>query len=129
MFSDRQRGHRRAIRSFRPAVERLEKRCVPAVTLHEFQIPTAQSLAEAITAGPDGNLWFTEAAANQIGRITPAGSITLFPAASVSTNGPTYITAGPDGNLWFTEDNSTKIGRITTTGQVTEFTLNSSVSI
>ena len=26
-----------------------------------------------ITAGPDGNLWFTEAGGNRIGRITPAG--------------------------------------------------------
>ena len=28
---------------------------------------------EEITAGPDGALWFTEAAANKIGRITTAG--------------------------------------------------------
>ena len=34
--------------------------------------------AFAITAGPDGNLWFTETGANGIGRITPAGVVTEF---------------------------------------------------
>ena len=33
-----------------------------------------------IAAGPDGNLWFTEAATgNRIGRITPTGTITEYP--------------------------------------------------
>jgi streptogramin lyase len=81
-----------------------------------------------ITAGPDGNLWFTlpslegaapSVGADQIGRITPAGSITLFPVALGS--GPTDITAGPDGNLWFTEAYADQIGRITPSGVVTEF--------
>jgi streptogramin lyase len=49
----------------------------PVVT--EFPVPTAGSGPEAITTGPDGNLWFTEAAGNRIGRITPAGVITEFP--------------------------------------------------
>jgi streptogramin lyase len=39
----------------------------------EFTIPTANSGPNGITAGPDGALWFTEAAANKIGRITTAG--------------------------------------------------------
>ena len=37
-------------------------------------------MPSGITAGPDGNLWFTEAAAT-IGRITPAGTVTEFPLA------------------------------------------------
>src|SRR5262249_14893496 len=63
----------------------------------------------SISAGPDGNLWFTEPDANQIGRITPAGQITLF---NVPTPGsqPTGIAAGPNGNLWFTEAASRHIG-------------------
>src|ERR1700691_4514820 len=32
-----------------------------------------------ITPGPDGNLWFTEKSANEIGKITPAGVISSFP--------------------------------------------------
>jgi streptogramin lyase len=40
----------------------------PFVT--EFPLPTANSIPAGITAGPDGNLWFTEFNGNQIGRIT-----------------------------------------------------------
>ena len=53
-----------------------------------------------ITAGPDGNLWFTNSGNNSIGRITPAGVVSNFTGAGI--NGPNGITAGPDGNLWFT---------------------------
>ena len=35
-----------------------------------FPIPTANSGAEYITSGPDGNLWFTEPSDNKIVRIT-----------------------------------------------------------
>ena len=41
-----------------------------------FRIPTKNSEPEGITLGPDGNMWFAEAAANQIGRIDPTGKIT-----------------------------------------------------
>jgi hypothetical protein len=79
----------------------------------------------AITAGPDGNLWFTEILGKQIGRITPDGSITEFPLGGPPSSDPNYITAGPDGNLWFTEDtalpNGNQIGRITPDGSITEW--------
>ena len=63
--------------------------------------PRQGSSPSGIAAGPDGNLWFTEPAA-QIGRITPAGAITEYPAAH-SLQRPRGIAAGPDGNMWFTE--------------------------
>jgi len=84
-----------------------------------------------ITAGPDGNLWFTEYDANRIGRITPTGEVTEFSEGITPDKIPTEIAAGPDGNLWFTEagyqDQQTGqvhpggIGRITPAGVVTEF--------
>jgi streptogramin lyase len=80
-----------------------------------------------ITTGPDGNLWFTEAAGNKIGRITPAGSIREFPLPTTCNDsmgcGPAGITAGPDGALWFTETIGNKIGRITPAGRIQEFPL------
>src|ERR1700687_3194584 len=44
-------------------------------TITEFPIPTAHSSPTEITAGPDGNLWFTESI-GKIGRITTSGAIT-----------------------------------------------------
>src|SRR5438067_405640 len=72
----------------------------------EFPIPTPDSDPYVLTAGPDGNLWFTESEANQIGRITPSGEISEFPIASPGSF-PIGIAAGPDGNLWFTEFDDT----------------------
>jgi streptogramin lyase len=73
-----------------------------------------------ITAGPDGNVWFTEPYTYRIGRITPSGVITEFgDVFSVNMN-PQGITLGHDGNLWFTGGGS-RIGRITPSGVITEF--------
>lgn len=37
--------------------------------IREFVVPTVISQPTNITAGPDGNLWFTEGNANQIGQL------------------------------------------------------------
>jgi streptogramin lyase len=86
----------------------------------EFAIPTGSSQSYAITAGPDGNLWFAEVHGNKIGRITPTGTVTEF-AVPTGGGGPGGITAGPDGNVWFTELGGTKIGKITPAGAITEY--------
>jgi virginiamycin B lyase len=89
----------------------------------EFTIPTWNGTScglGAITSGPDGALWFTECAKNQIGRITTDGKVTEFPIPTANGK-PLGITSGPDGALWFTE--SDLIGRITTSGSFNEFPL------
>src|SRR6266567_1705519 len=90
------------------------------LSITEFSTPTANSGPGAITAGPDGNLWFNEGTA--IGRISPSGTITEFPL-STANSVIAGITAGPDGNLWFTETSGNKIGRISPSGTITEFPL------
>lgn len=65
-------------------------------------------------------MWFTEANADKIGRVTATGSFTTFPIPTADSF-PTSIVTGPDGNLWFTEYNAGKIGRITPAGVITEF--------
>ena len=84
------------------------------------------SPGSALTAGPDGNLWFTELGDAQhgdmIGRMTLTGVITQFFLPTPNSE-PRGITAGPDGNLWFAEVNANQIGRITPTGTITEFAL------
>lgn len=86
----------------------------------EFPVTTASCGPREMTVGPDGNVWFTEYEANQIGRMTTAGVLTEFP---VPTSGgyPAGITVGPDGNLWFAEELAGQIARITTSGVITEF--------
>jgi virginiamycin B lyase len=70
-----------------------------------------------LSAGPDGNVWFTEEFTTKIGRIDEEGTVTEF--SNGITANPYGITAGADGNLWFTE--YTAVGRITVDGVVTEF--------
>jgi streptogramin lyase len=91
-----------------------------AQTIETFAVPTPTSEPVGIALGPDKATWFTEAAANKIGKITVAGVVTEF---LVPTGGsePFGIAVGPDGNLWFAEALGNKIGRITTAGAVTEF--------
>lgn len=89
-----------------------------------------------IAAGSDGALWFTVSppcigCPGDVGRITTAGAVTLYPVPGAD---PISITAGPDGALWFTgqanlyQVNATQqivwggsIGRITTAGVVTVY--------
>src|SRR5204863_8040351 len=73
-------------------------------------------------AGPDGNIWFTEFAANRVARCSTGGNIAEFTIPTANTN-PIQITAGPDGAVWFTEANTGQIGRVTTAGAITEFTI------
>jgi streptogramin lyase len=50
-----------------------------AQVITEFTVPTRTSSAPwAITAGPDGALWFTERYTNNVGRIDTAGNISEF---------------------------------------------------
>lgn len=65
-----------ATRSGTPAFTRLRDRRPPEFVgvVTEFPVPTAQSGPFGITVGPDGNLWFTENQANQIGQIPPGGA-------------------------------------------------------
>ena len=74
-----------------------------------------------ITAGPDGNLWFTEpdpaGRNNLIGRVTPAGTFTELSVCDRSE--PYAVGAGPDGNIWY--GTPTVVGRVTPAGTVTEF--------
>jgi streptogramin lyase len=112
----------------------------PAGALTNFSIQSAAGGAGLapieITAGPDGNMWFTAdtsatppAAATAagskpaIGRITPTGTVTLFTHGFNPNGYPLAITAGPDGNLWFTEWAKNMIAKITPTGAITEYSL------
>src|SRR5262245_31352797 len=80
----------------RPRLEGLEDRCLLSLTNTQFPVPTASAGPGLITAGPDGNLWFTEGtkSGDKIGMINPAThTITEFPIPTSNAN-PHGITAG-----------------------------------
>ncbi len=97
-------------------------RMTPTGQVSEFPLIGKELGLIAITAGSDGNVWFTEWGANKIGRVTPSGQITEFAIPTESAR-PSGVAAGPDGNIWFTEEQAGAIGRITPSGQFTEFPL------
>jgi streptogramin lyase len=80
----------------------------------------------SITAGPDGNLWFTQgsgpAQQEGIGKITPAGVVTEYSLGGFSGRA-IEITTGPDGNLWFTQNIANRIGKITPAGAITYYSV------
>jgi streptogramin lyase len=55
-----------------------------------------------ITAGPDGNLWFTEESHNAVGRITPGAVITEFTAGfpTGSPAGSSRARTATSGSPW-----------------------------
>jgi virginiamycin B lyase len=71
----------------------------------------------AITAGPHGDLWFTEHVPgnHRIGKITTAGAITYTRISGA----PGTVFSGPNGDVWF--DETTGLGRITPGGAMSEF--------
>ena len=100
------------------------------LTFTTYPIPTANSAPEGITRGPDLALWFTETAANKIGRIDISGAVKEFSLAALHGNGGLQnIATGPTtigsvleaAPLWFTARGA--IGQITTTGTLTSFVL------
>jgi streptogramin lyase len=73
-----------------------------------------------ITAGPDGALWFTDGINNKIGRMTTAGTATVY-TVHTANGYPFDITTRPDGQLWFPEYQSGYVGRMTVLGSMVEY--------
>src|SRR3954467_2828261 len=92
----------------------------PPDKLKQFRVPTTGSTPEHITRASDGNFWFTEsfinnpnAAAKNVGRITPAGQVTELQVCTDCF--PAGVVQGALGVLYFTK-NDAALGRITTAG-------------
>ena len=97
-------------------------RITPSGTISVFPTTTASSSPMDVAVGSDGNIWFTENAANQIGKMSTEG--VMLAEYPVKTKGAyiSAITSGPDGNLWFLENTSFgAVAKITTSGSVTEY--------
>jgi streptogramin lyase len=91
-----------------------------AQTIAEFPVTTADSGPSEVTAGADGNLWFTESSKNKIGRMSTGGVVTEWPAPSGSPQG---IALGSDDNIWATEPDRNKVFRVAPDRTMTEFSV------
>jgi streptogramin lyase len=115
------------------ALEALEDRCLPAVTITEFKIPVlplgTTPTPSVIAPSPDGNRWFVEGDA--LGKVTPNGVVTEFGPSPTERS-----TTGPDGNVWYTsyqaffihspdffEFSHAAVTKITSSGAFTVFAL------
>lgn len=98
-------------------------RIIPSVADTRLFYRTAGRPPRALALGPDGALWFAASSSADIGRVTTAGKLTIFPLPGQNPprSLPTGIAAGPDGNMWFTESSGHAIGRITPRGEMAEF--------
>ena len=54
-------------------------------------------------------MWFLEQDGNQIGRITPDGTITEYPIPTAKAR--PNVVVGADGSLWFTEFRANEVGQ------------------
>jgi streptogramin lyase len=85
-----------------------------------FSAPTyvgTNSGPHGITAGPDGNLWYTYALGNAIGRVIPATGENAY-STNNDINYPWSIATGPDNNLWFTNRLGNSVQSIDTNGSL-----------
>jgi streptogramin lyase len=83
-----------------------------------FELPTVYGGPIAVTAGPDGRVWFVEWD-GKIGHIDTDGKNAAefpIPASAAGPSKPNGITVGPDKNIWFTDTGANQVGWIATTG-------------
>ena len=75
----------------------------------------------AIARGPDGAMWFAEDGTARIGRMTGAGTLTLYTGFMYQHkygDVPNGVAIGPDGNLWWTAMLGDKIWAMDVHGRV-----------
>jgi streptogramin lyase len=104
---------------------------IPTVNANAENLAVGDSGAGDLVAGSDGNIYFLETAANQIGVFSPTLDkvIAEYPILSSDNAGLQGITSGPDGNIWFTESNQNEIGEFSiSTHVLTEFNVPTSLS-
>jgi virginiamycin B lyase len=114
-----------------PAVRPATVTVTPSLRLavSQFNVSATGSSTTGIVVGPDHALWFIDAGANSIGRVSTSGQIKEYslPSSYRCDLHQAEITVGPDGALWFVEDGygsyMAAIGRITLDGKLSEYPL------
>jgi streptogramin lyase len=93
-------------------------RTTPAGKTTLFKFPKKLRDRGAITAGPDGKLWFLASGTGVVGTIAVDGKFGRLRTPRLA-RGATGLTFGPEGALWLAA--GTKVVRVTAAGQETIF--------
>jgi virginiamycin B lyase len=75
-------------------------------------VQTPNASLRGVTVAPDGDLWFTENAANKIGRMSPDGRLIGEYSIPGDHCGARAIVAIPDGRLFFSAHDADAIGEV-----------------
>lgn len=114
-----------------PATQRIDEFPIPAPgALGSLTGPLGVAVSDAIEAGPDNAMWFTEVGNNAIGRIDLAThEITSYPIPTPLA-GPLIIHRGPGNTMIFPESLADKVGQIdVSTHQFTEYAVPTPASV
>lgn len=117
--------------------------CADGVCITEFAVvPSGIYALSGITAGPDGDVWFT-GGSGVIGHVHPDGTKPIFWMPFAQSILPQHdldgIVRGADGNLWFTDlasrttgnrevERIAAVGRVSPSGEVAEFAVDGTAS-
>ena len=85
-------------------------RITPLGDVRESPVPGMVPVG--IASGPDGAMWFTGFASNEIGRITLDGVVERFAIPTLQRAFRITSLPVPDGALWFTEQQSQQDRRL-----------------
>jgi virginiamycin B lyase len=93
----------------------------PSAQVIEYQVQDGAPMPTAITAGPDGSIWFTIDLMDSLGRLHD-GHIAFLPTGMKAIE-PVGLAAAPDGSAWFTDNAAHAISRMAPSGEVTRIPL------
>jgi streptogramin lyase len=72
----------------------------PSGKLKRYRLPRL-SYVTSLAIGADGTVWFGSFGTNELGHVSPGGSLARYRFRHVE---PAEIAVGPEGRLWFTEE-------------------------
>jgi virginiamycin B lyase len=80
-----------------------------------FEIPPtsltpATEVAQSVTLGPDGNVWFSQSISGVIGSISTGFGVNQFTLPAGAT--PYGLATGADGSIWFADPTNHAVGRM-----------------
>ncbi len=97
-------------------------RITPDGQITEYPLLGPSREARALTAGPEGDLWYLTPFA--LGRMTLTGQVTEIPFSAPEKGNADFMTTGADGNFWVASESKLDYGtisRVTPAGESADF--------